>query len=214
MSWDRSVLSLPGECQLSILHQLWWVPVVHLSSTVVSASCPSCINCCCLIITQEWLWVQALDYYNKAVEHNPKDESALLNRAITKVTTWLHFNPLGAICPEKPIPFAAAVLTPDSVSLWLGSIQGFSAGKCWTLSIAWCVSTLVSSTYLGAQPASWVVLEGGKTCRTRSAGLAVVHNHRQEADERETNLLGFFCCWYHKCETDVDPDHHLGLSVI
>ena len=73
----------------------------------------------------------------------------------------------------------------------------------------------MSSTYLGAQPASWVVLEGGKTCRTRSAGLAVVHNHRQEADERETNLLGFFCCWYHKCETHVNPvpDHHHHPTV-
>lgn len=31
------------------------------------------------------IWLQALNYYNSAVEHNPQDESALLNRAITKV---------------------------------------------------------------------------------------------------------------------------------
>ena len=31
---------------------------------------------------------QALAYYNQAITYNPNDESALLNRAITKVNAW------------------------------------------------------------------------------------------------------------------------------
>lgn len=49
------------------------------------------VACVWMPLTSDFCLFQALGYYDKAIQYNPKDESAFLNRAITKVSKPLVF---------------------------------------------------------------------------------------------------------------------------